>query len=289
MGFGTFLDTVQPAAVVTDAEHNYRWSCLILAARQRGIPTATMMHGVIYSSYGYTPLLSDIAFCWGREQVEQMIAFGVEPERLAITGCQRLTRTPRVAGKEVRARLELALDVPVIMLATGPMPREEWRKLVFAFAEAFQIRAGAIGIVRLHASEKLEGYKAEASRCPGLRFFENRQWTVEEAMAACDVVVIHNSGLGNDALVFQRLVVLLDVLAAPLGNGRVLADKAGSPVARSAGELRQIVDRILTDAGYRQELHRRAEEYVDQFCAAFGRDAARNVAAEVMRRRHLAR
>ena len=85
--------------VLTEAEHNNPWSCLILAARHRGIPTATMIHGVIYSSYGYTPLLSDMALCWGRDQVQQMIEQGVEPERLVITGCQRLARTPQVPGK----------------------------------------------------------------------------------------------------------------------------------------------------------------------------------------------
>ena len=77
-GSATFLDAVRPTAVLTESEHNNPSSCLILAARQR-IPTATMMHGVIYSSYGYTPLLSDVALCWGREQAEQMIEFGASP------------------------------------------------------------------------------------------------------------------------------------------------------------------------------------------------------------------
>jgi len=286
LAFGKFLDAFKPSIIVADAEHNNPWACLILAARHRSIPTATMMHGVIYSSYCYTPLLSGVALCWGREQVEQMIEQGVEPERLLITGCQRLTRTSRVVGAEIRARLALPLNLPIVMLATGPMAREEWWKLVFAFGEAFHNHTGVSGVVRLHASERLDDYRAEKLQYPGIRFLENHQWTVEEAMAACDVVVIHNSGLGNDALVFGRLVVLLDVLASPLSNGRTLAAKAGSPVARTAAELRQTVDRIYADADYRQELHRRAEEYVQRFCAAFGQVAAHNVAVEVMRRSH---
>ena len=247
----------------------------------------TMMHGVIYGNYGYTPLLSDVGLCWGRQHVEQLIEQGVEPERLVITGCQRLVRTPQVPGKVVRARLGIPLDVPVIMLATGPMPREEWRKLLSAFGEAFEGHPGVSAVVRLHASEKLDHYKEEVSHYRGIRFFENCEWTVEEAMAACDVVVIHNSGLGNDALVFRRLVVLLDALALPLSNGRTLASEAGSPVARTAAELRQIVDRMLTDADHRQKLQHQAEAYVNRFCAAFGRDAAHNVAAEVEKRANL--
>jgi hypothetical protein len=280
---GRFLDSCKPTAILTDSEHNSPWSCLVLAARHRGIPTVAMTHGVIYFNYGYTPLLSDVALCWGRDHRDQMIEQGVEPATLLITGCQRLKRTPSVAGNEVRERLGLPLNMPIVMLGTGPMEREEWRKLAFAFGEAFENHPGVTGVVRLHASESIEDCRTELARYPGIRLLENSSWTVEDSMAACDVVVIHNSGLGNDALVFKRLVVLLDVLALPLSNGRSLADKAGSPVAHSADELRQIVDRIFSDTAYRQELHRRAEEYVDGFCAEFGQDAARKAAAEVKR------
>ena len=242
-----------------------------------------MMHGVIYSTYGYTPLLSEVALCWGGDQVQQMIELGVEPDRLLITGCQRLAKETRVASADIRDRLGLPAETPIVMLATGPMSKEERRRLVFAFGDAFPDATRACPVVRLHASEKLADFTAEISRYPQVRFLENQKWSVEEAMAACDAVVIHNSGLGNDALVFSRLVVLLDVLATPLSNGRVLAEKAGSPVARSPAELREIVDRILADGEYRHDLQARAEAYVHGFCAAFGRDAARNVAAEVMR------
>ena len=240
MAFGRLLEACTPTVVLTDAEYNNPWSCLMLAARRGGIPTATMIHGVICGTYGYTPLLSDAAFCWGRDQVEQMIAQGVEPERLRITGCQRLARDSKVAGRDVRLRLRLPAEMPVAMLATGPVPREEWRRLVFAFGDAFRGHTGVCPVVRLHASEKLDDFKAEMSQFPEMRFLENGQWTVEAPMAACDVVVIHNSGLGNDALVFNRLVVLLDVLATPMSNGRVLAEKAGSPMARTPAELRAI-------------------------------------------------
>ncbi len=102
MAFGRLLEDCTPTVVLTDAEHNNPWACLVLAARRRGIPTATMMHGVIYSSYGYAPLLSEVAFCWGRDQVQQMIALGVEPDCLRITGCQRLVNESRVASGDIR-------------------------------------------------------------------------------------------------------------------------------------------------------------------------------------------
>lgn len=284
VGCINLLKRIEPAAILTDAEHNSPSCCLILAARQHGIPTVAMMHGVIYPPYGYTPLLSDVVLCWGEQQREQMIALGTEPERLLVTGCQRLSRVNRADRMEVRARLGLPLDNRVIMLASAPMLREEWHKLVFTFGDALEALPGVTGVVRLHASEKLENYRTEIARYPGIRFLGNHQWTVDEAMAACDVVVAHNSGLGNDALVMGRPVVLLDVLASPLSNGKALADKAGCPIARSASELRLVVNRILEDRIYREVLKNRAEEYVTWFCAAFGRDAAHNVTVELTKR-----
>jgi hypothetical protein len=280
-----FLDKIRPRVIVSDSEHSAPWSSLILAARQMGIPTIQMMHGVICPSFSYTPLLSDIALCWGEQQREQMIERGTKPERLLLTGCQRLHREISADPQHVRARLRLPLEGTVITLATNPMPRSDWRKLVFTFAEAFQSQRHLIPVVRLHASEKAAHYAEEIAQCPGLRFLENSLWTVEEAMAVSEVFVIYNSGLGNDALVFRRLVVLLNVISEPLSEGWTLAEKAGCPIAKTSEELRNVIHRILQDEEYRRKLGAQSEEFVKWFCVAFGKDAARNVASEI--RRHI--
>jgi hypothetical protein len=283
-GFLCFLDRVRPTLVLADSEHNHPWACLVLAARRRKIPTLQMMHCAIYTSYIFCPLLSDAALCWGAQQREQMSSFGVEPERLLVVGCQRLTRKVSVERGWVRAKLDLPLDAPVVMLATNRIAREKWQKQVFAFGDALSACPRWTGVVRLHPSETRALYADEMAKYPRIRFFESGEWTVEESMAACDVVVSHNSGLGNDALVMGRPVVILDVLGEPMSNGQVLADKAGCPVAKTADQLRQTVFRILDDEKYRKTIRDRAEEYVMWFCSAYGQQAARNV-ADVVRKR----
>lgn len=283
-GFLIFLERVKPTVVLTDSEHNHPWSCLILTAKLIKIPTIQMTHGVIYTSYGWYPLLSDVILCWGEQQREQMISFGIESDRLLVTGCQRLSRENCCDGKRVRHRLGLPLDVAVVMVATNPMSREEWRKLVFTVEGAFRDCSGIVAVVKLHPSEKRLNYAEEIAICKGMRFIESVDWTVEESMAACDVVVVHNSGLGNDALVLRRPVVVLDVLEARLNNGRVLADKAGCPVVCSASELHQVAVRIVSDLPFRQKCSDQAEVYVRWFCSSYGQEAARNVAIEVRKR-----
>lgn len=283
--FFRFLERVQPSVVLADSEHGHPWACLVLVARKLKIPTLQMLHGVIYGFYGYQPLLSDVALCWGEQQKAQMISFGTEPERLLLAGCQRLSRENRRDANDIRQRLGLPMERTVVMLATNPMKRNEWQKLVSVFGDAFRKNRDVIAVVKLHPSEKKSNYCEEIAQQPEVRFFEGSEWSVEESMAVCDVVVSHNSGLGNDALVFGRSVVLLDVLEEPLSNGRGLADKAGCPVARTADDLRDVVLRILSDPSYRSFLHEQAEKYVTWFCCAYGKEAARNVATEVLKRR----
>jgi len=278
------LDRIQPSVVITESEHNFPWSCLILASRLRGIPTVQMVHGVLYPSFTVVPLLSDVSLCWGDQQREQMIDLGTDRGRVVVTGCQRLSRATRVDGQAVRIRLDLPLKTPVVMLATSPMPRAEWRKLVFTFGDAFQVQPCPVSVVKLHPSETRDNYQEEILRYPHVRFLESSEWTVEESMAVCDVVVIHNSGLGNDALVMERPVVIIDALTAPLSNGLELADKAGCPIVHNAVELLTTVNAILHNSTYRLALKKQAQVYVKRFCYAFGRDAARNVANEVRKR-----
>ena len=42
-----FLERNRPALVLTEYDRNRLWSCLVLAARRLGIPTITLVHGII--------------------------------------------------------------------------------------------------------------------------------------------------------------------------------------------------------------------------------------------------
>lgn len=283
-GFMCFLERVRPTAILTDSEHNHPWACLILAARRKGIPTLQMIHCAIYTSYIFYPLLSDVALCWGEQQREQMTSFGVEPERLVVTGCQRLKRGVTVDGSLVRRRLRIPSAQAVVMLATNPIPEDQWSRQVSTFGDALEGATEIAGVVRLHPVERLSDHQDAIKRYPWIQFFESHQWTLEESVAASDVVVSHNSGVGNDALVMGKPVAILDVLQMPMTNGQVLADRAGCPVVRSAQELRRVVQRVRTEPGYREGLLVNAERYVSWFCCAFELEAARNVAREVRKR-----
>jgi hypothetical protein len=284
-GFTTFLSRVQPVAVLTEFDRNDIWAPLILTANTLGIPTYTMVHGVMAEHcLGFYPVLADTIFCWGEMDRENLIAEGLEPSRAIIGGCPRLTRELAASPTAARAKVGLAPEKPVVMLGTNPIPDDCCQRLAATFCEALHDQDAVSAVVRLHPVEKLEAYSELISRFPGVKFLGNDAWSLDEALAAAEVVVVHCSGLGSDALVKRRLTAVLDVIDMPLGHGQELIDLAGCPRAGSAGELRDILQELLHDEEQRRRHREAAEQFVGKFCAFFGDDAARRIADHVLQR-----
>jgi hypothetical protein len=279
VGCRQLLQALRPAAVVTEYDRGARWSCLVLAAKSLGIPAFTLQHGVLdEQAIGYVPVLADKIFCWGESSREILTRAGVPAEKLAIGGCPRLDR--RLSPSTAEGRVKLGLDPvkPVVMLATGPDAISDRVKLVELFAGCMKRLSSAAGIIRLHASEKLEEYGSLVQAHPSIKFFENSAATLDESLAASDVVVIYNSGIGSDALVKRRLTVVVDLPPAPLGHGRDLVENAQCPCVKTSDELVAAVRCLLFNEDMRQQHTRAAEFFVARFCASFGRESARRIA-----------
>jgi hypothetical protein len=278
-GFLGFLERSKVAAVLTEFDRNFEWASLVLCAKTLGIPTYSLVHGVIgHECVGFYPLLADTIFCWGQFDRDKLLEAGLEPARAVIAGCPRLTRN--LDASPAQARLKLGLDParPVVMLGTDPFPMQQRLRLAETFCQAVRGQSSVSAVVRIHAVERIEAYKNLAAQYPEVTFLPNDACTLDEALAAADVVVVHSSGLGSDALVKRRLTVVLDAIDVPLGHGRDLADLAGCPLATSAESLREILLRLLADGPERRNCELAREEFVQRFCAFFGEEAARRIA-----------
>lgn len=285
MACSKLLDQLKPAAVVTEFDRNSDISShLVLAARVRGIPTMAMMHGVITPSYGYTPLLADVVFCWGKRHLEQFIEMGEKPEKLIVTGCQRLNRKNLADKNLIKRKLGLVVHKPLVLLATTTLNDIYRKQIAKAFCEGFHKRDGVSAIVRLHPAEKLETYAEEIAAYPDIRFFSNKDCSLDEALTIADIVVSRGSGFADDALVKGKLAVILDVIRWELANDKDLIERARCLVARSSSELYDIIMDILNSPGKQKQLREHAEHYIKYFCAAFGNEAVENVKREITKR-----
>ncbi len=278
-GCRQFLEAFRPAAVLTEYDRGSRWSCLVLAARSLGIATFTLQHGVLGDdAIGYVPVIADKVFCWGEMAAENLVRNGVSPEQVAIGGCPRLDRALTATPREARAKLSLDAAQPVIMLATAPYADAERTRLVEIFAASLELLPEVQGIVRLHPSEERASYAKLIQCYPSVRFFESAEASLDESFAATDIVVVHNSGVGSDALVKGRPTIVVEMPPSPLGHGKDLVEMAGCACASSPGELAKAVAALLLDKGQRERHAAAAEQFVGRFCAYFGRESARRIA-----------
>lgn len=277
-GFERFLQNIKPVAIVVDYEHYSTWAVLIDTAKGLKIPTITLMHGEIYSAYGWTPILADKVAVWGESQKRQLMEFGVASERIKVCGCPRLDADLKVDDVKVRARVGLDPGKSVALLATNPILIEDRMKILSVFSEALLNLDSVQGVVRLHPSERLDTYAPIVSRYSHIRILSAQEWTCEEAIAVARVIVNQDSGFGSDALVYGKPVIEIDVLSQPLTNGQKLVDRAGCPCANDSKTLRDEIVRVVSDNEYWQSLLDKSRAYVGDLFFATATEAARNTA-----------
>jgi hypothetical protein len=273
LGCLEFLEAHRPSVILTEYDRNRLWSCLVLAARKLGIPSLTLVHGVIErDAFGFSPVLADQILCWGELDRAKLVEAGEAPSKVLVAGCPRLSRDLPSPSLEGRRRLGIENDGAVALLATSP---ESIRfELAEAFCKAIEQLQGVSGIVRLHPSEDLAAYQTMIARHPTVSFVDNGSASVDDALAATDVVVVRASGFGSDALVKRKPVVVLSPDQEPTGHDLDLIELAGCPHAHDADELAAVLGRMVQDRAFRAEHERAAERFVTRFCAAFGDESA---------------
>ena len=283
-GLLEFLRRAWPAGVLTEHDRDSLGASLVLSAGMLDVPTWTLLHGMPGENcINFYPVLADTIFCWGEMFADMFVAAGVEPGRIRVTGCPRLTRELPLSPGEARAKIGLDPDKPVVLLATQNFALWESRlKLAEAFCGAVDGRDDFCGVVRLHPADSRLGYADLSARFPSVRFMANEECDLDTALAATDVAVVHSSGFGSDALVKGRLAVVLDVIDEPLWHGGQLIALGGVPRATSREKLLEILKQLLFDANGRRECQQRAEQYVRRFCAFFGDEAAKKTAEPIL-------
>ena len=179
-----FLEAHRPSVILTEYDRNRRWSCLVLAARKLGIPSVTLVHGVIErDAFGFSPVLADYILCWGELDRATLVGAGEAPSRVAVAGCPRLSRDLPSPSLEGRRRLGIDQDGPVAMLATSPQSVR--LELAEAFCRAIEQLPGISGVVRLHPSESLASYQTIIARHPTVSFVENRATSIGRSPCSC--------------------------------------------------------------------------------------------------------
>jgi hypothetical protein len=211
---------------------------------------------------------------------------GVKPERIAITGYTRMRREALAVAPERKRTIVGSSAKYTVIFASSPLPFDTKRKLARDFCEAVSLLPDTAALIRLHPSERVSEYAEVSNQYPAVKFLANDACTLDEAVAIADVVAVHVSGFGNDALMKGRPVVVLNSVPGESPNAEDLITLGGCPGARTPAELSALLATMITDSAARTAALERAEPYVRNRCAFYGPEAAERVAEVVRSRVH---
>jgi hypothetical protein len=263
---------IKPKGIITESDRNGNASPLILNAKKYNILTITLTHGVI-NEYGTVPVLADHIFCWGESQKRQLIDMGVASQRISKTGNPMIKAfnqhpfEPHTSHNEIR-----------VCLAISPEADSINKSLIEPFIYAVEQVENVEGIIKLHPSLKKENYKWIYSLSSSISIYESVEITNEELFKAIDLLIVHFSGIANEALAAGTPVMIME----PEGLSNLnyfqneLIQNAGCKVVVNSIDLIAIFDEYRANPElFRLRSIQKSEYYLKDMYEIIGKESVR--------------
>ncbi len=295
------LDLLQPAAVLTYAEAGGWGRALILEARRREIPSVGLQHGFIYRTWlnylheademqpgapgdaGFpAPTLTLLFDAYAEQHLRQSGRYPAE--RLRVTGSPRLDATITTLASfdpESLERTRRDSGVrPGDALVLVTTKERQARHVLPEFLTAAEAIEGVAVVIKPHPAETADGYAAVVAGRQRVHIAASNA-PLAPLLAASRAVVTVNSTVALDAAVagIPALVIGLPNNLSPFVDAGILGGAQTSNV-------REQLERILYDEGFRQQLSAARSDFLRRYAmVSTGRAAARSAEAviELMR------
>jgi hypothetical protein len=283
---GAALDALRPRVVVTYAEAGGWGRALVLEARRRGIPSVGLQHGFIYRhwlNYRHEPdemaggnippfphptktLVFDAYAARHLTQLGQFPA-----DSLRVTGSPRLDvlasdmERGAAGATKLRDDLKLSADAVVLLVATK---EKEARRSLPEFIDAAARIPRAVVVIKPHPAETDQAYSAFADRSH-VRIVRT-DTSLAALLALARAVITVNSTVALDA-------AALDIPALSIGlpnNLTPFVESGAIAGTEHPAELGALLERILYDEGFRQQLAARRREVFGESVTGRERHAA---------------
>jgi hypothetical protein len=292
------IDAGRPRAIVTYAEAGGWGRALMLASRQRGVPSIGIQHGFIYRhwlNYLHEPdeMMADAArpsdrgfprpsatLVFDRYAAQHLVEAGRLPtDSVVVTGSPRLDELVRsfeaAREKGAPAGLPVATRRGLVLLATK---YREARRVLGPLVDAVERIPETHLAVKTHPAETPDVYRAATAGRAHVSVLPASA-PLAPLLNACRVVVTVNSTVALDAAV-------LDVPALVIGLPNNLSPfvEAGVMAGAPDGEIETMLRRILYDEEFRQHLKGSRRAFLERFAIGSDGHAADRAAAAILER-----
>ena len=265
----------KPRLVITAYDRSNVAAPLILTAKIFGIKTVTLVHGVI-GNYGYTPVLADYIYCFGDIQKNQLLAQGVAPEKIRVTG----TSIIDLAGKQTVTKTR---DSSVFRLGLGisPIKKENLEKMIRVAAQATNKVKNTQLVIKLHPSHKKENFIHFLETFKNISIKSSAEIDNNTFFKNIDLLIINTSGLGIEAMYQAVPVILMKFQENQSGPIDLIANESGLPVFLTVEELQKMLLKFTADKNALQSIGEKGSEFAGRYYFATGKKASQNIIKEL--------
>lgn len=222
-----------------------RQNSVLSVAKNRGIPSVMMLHGMPSAYSGKEAVHADYLALGGEEIRRDFIGLGRTPESiLTDRGCF----FDHYAGARKPApgdpRRVLVLTYPIIQTSALVAP-DEGERFLFTVLDILSGFEGVSGKLRPHPSESRDFYGKLIEKYPNFTIDGARD--VDDSIAGCGLVI----GPASTALI-QAILLGRPAICANFSRfefARPFVEGSGLPVARTPEQLRALVRRALSEEG----------------------------------------
>lgn len=257
-----------PAALVLDQDATPFARAAVAVGRRYGTRSLVVQHGAPACRFGFAPLAADEIGAWGRTSCQQLLAWGVQAQKIRLVGSPLQEIRARSTDGAIlsrpfsplhRASVGFARNPRrrILLLCTAPpndsrpdsialhLTTRGYECILRAAFAAVEGLPNAELIVKLHPRADRDRFATAARAAyPGVPCRFVRRGSVEHWLSKVDCVLSFMSSAGPE---LAALGVPVIQLSAP-GAGEVLphAQWGMAATVRSADELKQALDGLLS-------------------------------------------
>ena len=213
------------------------------------------------------------------------VSLGVPPKKIFITGQPRfdLIWEEKSSPKEqMLPKLGIAQNQGVIVLATEPLvelhiwTRQQREQLVRAVVSALKELPDKQLVIKLHPDESIETYHEILTSIGKDRAIVCRDVNLYELLNACELLLVGDSTVGLEAMLFDKPVIVVNFTGSPSVMG--YAESGAALGIYKEGDLVSAARKALYDSQVREELEQNRKKFINKHIYKANGQASKRVA-----------
>uniref|UniRef100_UPI0004DF6B81 Wzz/FepE/Etk N-terminal domain-containing protein n=1 Tax=Chloroflexus sp. MS-G TaxID=1521187 RepID=UPI0004DF6B81 len=212
---------VKSLLLASDAHHGERLFTLV--ANQLGIPSLVVQHGATLDDFGYVPLYATRFAAWGEISKQWLIARGVSPERIVITGSPRLDHLADnkkfgLTREDFCSQLSLPPSGLWVLWAMDPITKQENAAILKVLLDVVNRIEWCYLIIRPHPGSPQTAWISRFVNSQKHVVISSPEYPLYEILKAVDAVIIQDSTVGLEAMALDKPVIVLYPKGKPIGE-----------------------------------------------------------------------